>query len=528
MRPDGTVEALSVIGLSFLLFLAGLEIDLERWRGAARLVALGLAGTVALTAAAAVGWSLDLAGLVESPLLVGIALAATSLGLLIPVLKDAGAADRPAGQLVIGERPPGSSARWSSVAVLLPPPDLARGRRIGRRQLLPGRVLTSRPRAGAPRSRPIVRPATPDDRPSRSPHGAPFPESDAFSQDDYARFGVIRRDVRPLLRPGDPGHQFDERRTTPCTSPEPSPTGSGPAGHPRRPRPPRRHPRRRRTAHPALRASRRHRAGHGQHHRRRHLPAPGLHRPLRHHQPPRLRRADRRRHRPGPGLRPPRRTRPRTGGPYVYAREAFGDFAGFLAAWAYWITTWVSNAALAVAAVGYLDVLIPVGEHRWTACLAALVIQWLPALANYAGTRYVGAVQVVSTVLKLVPLVLVAVGGLFFFDAGATSDPSRRAARARWARCPPRPPSCSSPTSAWSPPPSAPARCATPGAPWAAPPSSAPPGRRSSTCSAPSPSSARSPTTGSSSPARPSPTPSTACSAGRGAAGPWRSPRSCR
>ncbi|MYR55076.1 amino acid permease [Streptomyces sp. SID625] len=107
---------------------------------------------------------------------------------------------------------------------------------------------------------------------------------------------------------------------------------------------------------------------------------------------------------------------PRTGGPYVYAREAFGDFAGFLAAWAYWITTWVSNAALAVAAVGYLDVLIPVNGHRWTACLAALTLQWLPALANFAGTRYVGAVQVVSTVLKLVPLLLVAIGGLFFFD----------------------------------------------------------------------------------------------------------------
>ncbi|MFE0822734.1 amino acid permease [Streptomyces sp. NPDC058847] len=108
---------------------------------------------------------------------------------------------------------------------------------------------------------------------------------------------------------------------------------------------------------------------------------------------------------------------PRTGGPYVYAREAFGDFAGFLAAWAYWITTWVSNAALAVAAVGYLDVLIPVGDHRWTACMAALVIQWLPALANFAGTRYVGAVQLVATVLKFAPLLLVAVGGLFFFDA---------------------------------------------------------------------------------------------------------------
>ncbi|MFJ2768753.1 amino acid permease [Streptomyces sp. NPDC087300] len=108
---------------------------------------------------------------------------------------------------------------------------------------------------------------------------------------------------------------------------------------------------------------------------------------------------------------------PRTGGPYVYARAAFGDFAGFLAAWSYWITTWVSNAALAVAAVGYLDVLIPVNDHKWSACLAALVLQLLPALANFAGTRYVGAVQLVATVLKFLPLLLVAIGGLFFFDS---------------------------------------------------------------------------------------------------------------
>ncbi|MFD8022385.1 amino acid permease [Streptomyces lavendulae] len=108
---------------------------------------------------------------------------------------------------------------------------------------------------------------------------------------------------------------------------------------------------------------------------------------------------------------------PQTGGPYVYVRAAFGDFAGFLAAYSYWITTWVSNAALAVAAVGYLGVLFPaVGAHRWSMCLAALAVQWLPALANLAGTRYVGAVQFVATVLKLVPLLLVAVGGLFFFD----------------------------------------------------------------------------------------------------------------
>ncbi|MEV0447342.1 amino acid permease [Streptomyces sp. NPDC050600] len=111
------------------------------------------------------------------------------------------------------------------------------------------------------------------------------------------------------------------------------------------------------------------------------------------------------------------RRHPQTGGPYVYARAAFGDFAGFLAAWSYWITTWVSNAALAVAAVGYLDVLVPIHDSKAATIGAALLIQWLPALANLAGTRYVGAVQLVATVLKFVPLLLVAVGGLFFFDS---------------------------------------------------------------------------------------------------------------
>ncbi|MER7516653.1 amino acid permease [Streptomyces sp. NPDC126499] len=108
---------------------------------------------------------------------------------------------------------------------------------------------------------------------------------------------------------------------------------------------------------------------------------------------------------------------PQTGGPYVYARAAFGDFAGFLAAWSYWITAWVSNAALAVAAVGYLDVLVPIHDSKAATIGAALLLQWLPALANLAGTRYVGAVQIVATVLKFVPLLLVAIGGFFFFDS---------------------------------------------------------------------------------------------------------------
>ncbi len=84
---------------------------------------------------------------------------------------------------------------------------------------------------------------------------------------------------------------------------------------------------------------------------------------------------------------------PDTGGPYVYAREAFGDFAGFLSAWSYWTMTWVSNAALAVAAVGYVHVLLPGHDSGGIDLAVALGALWLPALANFAGTRYVGAVQ---------------------------------------------------------------------------------------------------------------------------------------
>ncbi|MBT2393583.1 cation:proton antiporter [Streptomyces sp. ISL-1] len=114
VQADATVQALSIIGLSFLLFLAGLEIDFQQLRGPrAKLVGIGLAGTLAL--AATVGWVLYVAGLVESPVLIGTALVATSLGLLVPILKDADAVDRPVGQLTIG----GGSAGELTAVVLL-------------------------------------------------------------------------------------------------------------------------------------------------------------------------------------------------------------------------------------------------------------------------------------------------------------------------------------------------------------------------------------------------------------------------
>jgi APA family basic amino acid/polyamine antiporter len=107
-----------------------------------------------------------------------------------------------------------------------------------------------------------------------------------------------------------------------------------------------------------------------------------------------------------------------SGGPYVYAKEAFGEFAGFLTAWSYWITAWAGNAAIAVAWVGYVEVFIDKGHHTWGSIGIALVGLWIPAAVNLTGIRNIGAFQVVTTVLKFIPLVFMASIGLLFMKAG--------------------------------------------------------------------------------------------------------------
>jgi Kef-type K+ transport system membrane component KefB len=99
-RIDEPVRVLSLIGLSFLLFLAGLELDFERLRGRVLRVAassFGLSFVVAL----ALGGLLGAAGLVKSPLLIAVILAATSVGIVIPILSDAGQVDTPLGRIVV-------------------------------------------------------------------------------------------------------------------------------------------------------------------------------------------------------------------------------------------------------------------------------------------------------------------------------------------------------------------------------------------------------------------------------------------
>jgi Kef-type K+ transport system membrane component KefB len=113
-KPDAPVSILALIGLAFLLFLSGLEIDPERLRGPiVKLTALGFAVSFAI--AILIGIGLHAGGLVKSPLFVAIVLVATSLGVIFPVLKDSGTIDSSLGELVIAAA---SIADFGSIILL--------------------------------------------------------------------------------------------------------------------------------------------------------------------------------------------------------------------------------------------------------------------------------------------------------------------------------------------------------------------------------------------------------------------------
>ena len=114
------------------------------------------------------------------------------------------------------------------------------------------------------------------------------------------------------------------------------------------------------------------------------------------------------------------RAYPRTGGPYVFAHRAFGNFIGFQTAWGYWIAAWAGNAAIAIAFTGYLHGVLGhrsrTARSRWRA--STIPPRRLLTLVNILGVRRDGdLVQLVTTVLKFVPLLLIGIVGLFYMQA---------------------------------------------------------------------------------------------------------------
>ncbi len=116
------------------------------------------------------------------------------------------------------------------------------------------------------------------------------------------------------------------------------------------------------------------------------------------------------------------RLAPATGGPYAYTRMAYGDFAGFLIAWGYWISIWTSLPVIALAFAGAVMDLFPALHNRPMAVILTLAAIWAVVFVNLRGVKAAGIFSEVTTYTKLVPFAAIALIGLFFIDTSHFSE----------------------------------------------------------------------------------------------------------
>ena len=101
----------------------------------------------------------------------------------------------------------------------------------------------------------------------------------------------------------------------------------------------------------------------------------------------------------------------------------FGDFAGFLVAWGYWISIWASLPAIAVAFTGSLFKIVPMLQgNRPMAVIITIGVMWLIVFTNLRGVKEAGLVAEVTTYSKLVPFAAISIIGLFFIRPGNLSE----------------------------------------------------------------------------------------------------------
>lgn len=103
------------------------------------------------------------------------------------------------------------------------------------------------------------------------------------------------------------------------------------------------------------------------------------------------------------------------GGPYAYTKTTLGEFPAYLVAWGYWVSIWSTNAAIAVALVGYLGVFFPsLTTNAVASILTGLSFIWFFSWLNSRQIKTIGLVQLVTTILKIVPILFIAIIGIFY------------------------------------------------------------------------------------------------------------------
>lgn len=105
------------------------------------------------------------------------------------------------------------------------------------------------------------------------------------------------------------------------------------------------------------------------------------------------------------------------GGPYAYSQKGLGDFAGFLVAWGYLVSVWCSNAAITVSFISAMSSFIPaLATNPYLAIGVGLATIWFLSWINSLGILTSGILQLITTILKIVPIVLIGLVGLFYMQ----------------------------------------------------------------------------------------------------------------
>ncbi len=114
------------------------------------------------------------------------------------------------------------------------------------------------------------------------------------------------------------------------------------------------------------------------------------------------------------------REMPDADGPYGYIRATLGDLPAYVAIWSYWVSMWITNAALATGVVGYVAAVFP-ELAQLQPSLFALALLWIFVVINLLGLRSGGRVQIVTTALKLLPMLAVAALGAWMLMTAPAS-----------------------------------------------------------------------------------------------------------
>lgn len=110
---------------------------------------------------------------------------------------------------------------------------------------------------------------------------------------------------------------------------------------------------------------------------------------------------------------------PRSGGPYTYVKHVFGDFVGFQMAWGYWVSAWCGSVSLLVGTLQYMSIFCPnlIANPAFSIGFGCLMI-WMFTLFNVRGVKESTSIEVVIVAIKVIPLVIIAIVGIFYVNWG--------------------------------------------------------------------------------------------------------------